>query len=579
MLKLEDLKAVRKFFRGNEKRSSNGTYKLIIEGMFHFDVPENCVPELACGKIELKIKIHDGFPHKRPIAIIEDPSLWLFPHTKMINGELCPPNDAWWAKKQSLKAFLEYLNELITAFASNDSEKPGDYYELPNFPVDPKNHGNYMTFEEADNQIWLQSAAKVGFFSFVIEEPKIRLQQIDVKPDQNRESSHGIFVWLPRDPIVKYKRPPTNWGELDQVLREHGFSVASVIKKMRQFDFPQKKEVCVILGFPTKIKNNATATSVHWQPFKFSNREFNLIIRKARKKLKKESVYFSAAVDDFLLSKKNEKIEYFYSYDCSKQSLYSRIGPMIEKKSYAIFGCGAIGSHLAFELTRAGTDNLCLIDSQFIEPGNLCRHVLDFSSVHKNKAKELCLKLKRINPSGEFASYELDIFSLNSEAIEMEKISSCNVWIDAGLPASTSNYLSSLAVQQKKRMISCYVTDKAKYLVVLISGYECNPTNIRIEENLMTLLKETEDEKFKNCFEALTKLEAGGAVRPSVGCYSLTFQASGAQIVSVAAIAYSIMSNFDDGQDKAGGVKIYEYDKNSFTYSLLIDKEEANDLV
>ena len=147
MFRLEDLKAIEKYFRGTEKKSGDGTYKLIIDGLFHFDVPEKSVPELASGSIELKIAIFNAFPYKCPVAFIKDPSLWLFPHTRMDDGEICPPNSARWSSKPTLEAFLEYLNELLNLFASNTSEKPDDYYELPSFPVPPSSD-IYMVFEE-----------------------------------------------------------------------------------------------------------------------------------------------------------------------------------------------------------------------------------------------------------------------------------------------------------------------------------------------------------------------------------------------------------------------------------------------
>jgi len=572
MLKPEDLKSISKFFKGTEKKFSDGHYKLVIEGKFHFDLPKKCIPELSQGNIDLRVAISHGFPHKCPVAFIKDPSLRLFPHTRMSTGEICPPNDVKWASMPSLKTFLEYLNELLSLFAANCSEKPEDYYELPDFPVIGNKFGSYMVFECVDASVWLKSNVRVGLFSFLVDGNMLKVEQIDVPNNHDKKYFYGVFIWLPVEPIIKYKKPPINFGELNQILEKCGLGLSAIIDKMRQLNL---KTVPVILGFPIKIKNKDTPIDVHWQLFDFSNEAFIFFLRKRRKKSKgkyKEQNY-TDAMDDFLSCKSNEKISYRYSYNCSRQYLYSRTGPLIEDKSYAIFGCGAIGSHIAFQFARSGYKNLCLVDSDYVEPGNICRHLLDFNSVHGGKAIELSKKLRKINPWGNYIHYMKNIFSLNPGTEETEKISSCDIWVDAGLPSLASRYLSSLAAHYKKRMISCYITDKAKYFILIISGHECIPSNAAIEVKLMDLLKTADKEQLKVCFHALTNIEASASIRPNIGCYSRTFQASGAQISSIASIAFSIISNFKNIKSELGGIKIYAYDEHDFTYTLLLDKE------
>lgn len=65
-------------------------------------------------------------------------------------------------------------------------------------------------------------------------------------------------------------------------------------------------------------------------------------------------------------------------------------------KTVALWGCGALGSHVAEHLVRAGVRRLVLRDSGVVAPGLLVRQQFDDADVGKSKAGSLALRLKRI---------------------------------------------------------------------------------------------------------------------------------------------------------------------------------------
>ena len=67
-------------------------------------------------------------------------------------------------------------------------------------------------------------------------------------------------------------------------------------------------------------------------------------------------------------------------------------------KSVAIWGCGAIGSHLAESLARAGVSRLVLRDKSIVAPGVLVRQLFDDSDIGENKAAATKKRLKRAFP-------------------------------------------------------------------------------------------------------------------------------------------------------------------------------------
>jgi molybdopterin/thiamine biosynthesis adenylyltransferase len=69
--------------------------------------------------------------------------------------------------------------------------------------------------------------------------------------------------------------------------------------------------------------------------------------------------------------------------------LVLRAGPdasLLKEKKAVIFGAGAIGSHLALLLARAGLGTLVVVDGDRLRPSNVVRHAANSISVGRNKA-------------------------------------------------------------------------------------------------------------------------------------------------------------------------------------------------
>ena len=67
-------------------------------------------------------------------------------------------------------------------------------------------------------------------------------------------------------------------------------------------------------------------------------------------------------------------------------------------RSVALLGCGAIGSHLAEHLVRAGVTQLSLVDHSRVSTGNLTRQAYDESDLTAPKPRALARRLLRISP-------------------------------------------------------------------------------------------------------------------------------------------------------------------------------------
>ena len=67
-------------------------------------------------------------------------------------------------------------------------------------------------------------------------------------------------------------------------------------------------------------------------------------------------------------------------------------------KRVAIWGCGAVGSHVAESVVRAGAKSVELVDNKTVTPGLLVRQGFEDADIGKFKANALAERLKRIEP-------------------------------------------------------------------------------------------------------------------------------------------------------------------------------------
>ena len=81
-------------------------------------------------------------------------------------------------------------------------------------------------------------------------------------------------------------------------------------------------------------------------------------------------------------------------------------------KSVDIWGCGAIGSHLAESLARAGVNRLVLRDKSVVTPGVLVRQLFDDSDIGKSKAVATKERLLRAFPDLAVEANVSDVLSI-----------------------------------------------------------------------------------------------------------------------------------------------------------------------
>jgi len=582
----DEKKIIGSYFRGTEKTIEENR---VFEGTFHFDPPKaKCIEELKTGEIELRVIIPHSFPIPPPRAYIKDEKLFVFPHLRMGDGQICPPDHNAWIKNASLEGFFKYLSEWLRDAAQENVSLPDDDYELPDFPI-----GSKLTFiflkEKEEAEHWLLTKkSEIGVFFFEQEFLLLFLKQF--KKTSSNLFQKGIYVWLPEEPIIRFKRPPITYAELDEILKKFDLSLYSILEVAIRNQI--KEDFILIIGFPIKDKNKDPASDIHWQASNFLFTDLDKIkrklvlrlkksfrkkgIKKWREELKKRiktTDFLSLAKDKYVtyLAAKPHKICYLNSVDCSEKYLYSRIGGQVKTKSFLLCGCGAIGSNLASQFAKAGCKEFSVCDYETIVPGNICRHYLNFDSVNESKASELVHVLKKINPWGNYKSYELNILEGFDERI-LKEFDSCEFWIDAGLPPGASECLSFWAKKLEKRLVSTYITIDAQFLILVISGKKSNPPIDALEKRLIESSREKKG-SLEECVKLLENAVSTVKIKPNIGCYFLTFAATGAQMSQISAIVFDIINEVIEENKESGKILVYRYNKRSYIYEPIFNEE------
>lgn len=132
----------------------------------------------------------------------------------------------------------------------------------------------------------------------------------------------------------------------------------------------------------------------------------------------------------------------------------------VQTKRIAIVGAGSIGSKIADSLVRSGISHLTIVDGDILLPGNLERHVLDWRDVGFRKVDGIKRHLHHILPGADINIVDQNLNwqrSARTHASQIERISNCDLIVDATGDAATALFLGAIATENKLPFVSVEV--------------------------------------------------------------------------------------------------------------------------
>lgn len=126
--------------------------------------------------------------------------------------------------------------------------------------------------------------------------------------------------------------------------------------------------------------------------------------------------------------------------------------PYRAKKSVAIIGCGAIGSHIADLLFRSGVHRITLIDPERLRPGNIIRHLADNSLVGLPKTVAVKAELNALGIDA--SEVQLRIGRVTEPADALRLVTTHDLVVDTTADARATELLIWATKELDRHMIS-----------------------------------------------------------------------------------------------------------------------------
>lgn len=205
-------------------------------------------------------------------------------------------------------------------------------------------------------------------------------------------------------------------------------------------------------------------------------------------------------------------------------------------RTVAVWGCGALGGHVAEHLTRAGAKKLILRDSGIVTPGILVRQPFDDADIGRAKAFALRDRLRRIRPDMEIDAHTGCI--LDEPLGGTGWVSGADVVIDATASTPVMHFLelcrSKVPVGSAAPMLSMAIAHNAdRGMVTLVRPTHTGGT---LDVCRRLKLEASERADLAGYFNEFWPSVPRPFFQPEPGCSDATFIGSSADVAGLAAL-------------------------------------------
>jgi len=305
---------------------------------------------------------------------------------------------------------LYRAHEWLVAASQGNLAQPGDPFELPFVPRQPKRHIGFIEDSISYTNTWKTFEKSYGYAKLVQFGQHTDIQAIKSLYDSTEQelfqyhygykieeywtiADLALWIKLKSVPVLPPWQIPMSLGELQTVLTQQGIDLKALISHLSRRIRDGKRHL-MLLGFPISNKIGEEAEFFHWFCFLLPKLTTGTV--KGFRPI--ESTY--KLQDEQKVLKDDVKLEWIKTSNWHSDEIgaRSRFSPSIRESKIAIIGAGALGSCVAQLLVRAGINNVLLIDHDLLEIGNLCRHTAAMIDIERPKALSVMLALNSISP-------------------------------------------------------------------------------------------------------------------------------------------------------------------------------------
>ena len=202
-------------------------------------------------------------------------------------------------------------------------------------------------------------------------------------------------------------------------------------------------------------------------------------------------------------------------------------------KRVAIWGCGAVGSHVAESVVRAGARTVELVDNKTVAPGVLVRQGFEDADIGRFKARALAERLKRIEPDLECVVSTDDLIPriMGAERTpDMDLVIDCT----ASLAVRTALERALRDVGTRPAIASLGIDSQAGSAIATLSRSNHNGGTLDLVRRLK--LEACRKPALSKVLESFwPRSSSGERFQPEPGCSEPTFIGSNADLAGLSA--------------------------------------------
>lgn len=229
-------------------------------------------------------------------------------------------------------------------------------------------------------------------------------------------------------------------------------------------------------------------------------------------------------------------------------------------------GAGALGSHVAMNLARAGWGRWTLVDNDDLLPHNLARHAVGGAGVGWRKAAALALEMNWLYRTPETASFiDADILRPGTQADRInEVLGNADLILDMSASVAVGRHLSSL--DAPARRISLFLSPSGRDLVLLA---EDRDRHLRLDDLEMTYYcAVASDESLRTHLDMLP-----GQVRYGLSCRDVSSRVSQDALATLAGIGASAAKKQVD--ENEARIQVWRFDPETLCVAAITVDVEA----
>ena len=512
--------------------------------------------------VELEFKGDRDYPWSE-VSVYTDDYVGM-PHQKLRDGKIClDPDVVLDADSSKLEKTYGLVLNWLQAAKNGVLSKNGDLYEVPDF------EHRYQI--KCQKSVALLYANGDDLYGFLLDDGRTTgsatlIEQI--YPDGlNRKyylkglTTESACIDFPHcnwccgskrivpyiivdDIVVENHRPPIYWHELLEKISATNPNFEKKLEaewKRTEDDIGQ-----LLVGWRIPYKYGESLSSISWQIANFPSRQWEVSQIKSKtpncnKKKQEARQWCNAYVRDA-----EAAINWSHANNVGHSEILFRWQHPQELRDarISIVGCGALGSQVAELMARGGCTNIVLIDADYVEYGNLCRHTLTAKEAFTYKSDGLEARLRNIMPNGNYSSIVArvpDSSKITSVIRQSDLVLDLTGDIQAGMWLSKRIYDSSV------RGVRAFMSGRVDYLSLCLSGK--NKSLRAVEAALIERARQEPVEW--NGFDKMLYFSDENIRVSGIGCWHPTFPGSWTNITIFASVIVN---------------RIADWMKNEYTY-------------